>query len=532
MRHRGTGSVSTGSTVITNPILGLAHMAAINVRFLLAVAAGGLAVLAFAPFSFFSIGLLSLALLYGLLNGTTPRAGFLIGWGFGGGLMGFGVSWIHISLNQYGNMAPWLAYAMTLLLIVAMALYYGIAGALTVRLGGAARASGPLLVFPAAWVLAEWLRGWLFTGFPWLAIGYTQIDSPLAGFAPILGVYGIGLVLALSAGLLWCSVSWPGRGRYAALVGLVLIWLVSAVLSNMEWTEPDGTGFRATLVQANIPQSLKWEPQARLSTLRAYLELTHENWDSDLILWPETAVPDYLHRVRDGLVWPLAEEAREQGSELVLGVPVLDLAERAYFNSLLSIGTVEDLYHKRHLVPFGEFIPFKGWLGPLARAFEVPMSDFSSGTAARPLLRVGGRLAGVSICYEDVFPSEVVQALPEAAYLINVSNDAWFGDSSAPHQHLEMARMRARENERWLLRSTNTGVSAILDHRGGIVGRVPLFERGTFSALVQPRRGATPFVYLGNRLAVGLALLMLAVSIPYARRAGRAVDLASRTCAG
>ncbi len=490
------------------------------VRVLLAAAAGGLAVLAFAPFSFYPVSILSLALFYALLSGSRPREGFLIGWWFGIGLMGFGIFWICISLNKYGNMAPWLAYLMTALLMLVAALYYGIAGALTARLGDGTRVSGPLLAFPAAWVLTEWLRGWLFTGFPWLTIGYTQIDAPLAGFAPIAGVYGISLVLALCAGLLWCLIRRRGRIRYAALAGLVLIWLAGTALKGIEWTEPDGKGFRATVVQANIPQSLKWDPDRRIANLRACLALTRERWDSDLILWPETAVPDFLHEVRDILLRPLAAEARKQGTELVIGIPVMDLEASLYFNGLISIGTVEDLYRKRHLVPFGEFIPFRDWLGPIVRAFEVPMSNFTAGDAPRPLLRVGEHLAGASICYEDVFPAEVIEALPEAAYLINVSNDAWFGDSSAPHQHLEMARMRALETERWLLRSTNTGVSAILDHRGKIVGRVPFFQRGTFSAQVQPRRGATPFVQLGNRLAIGLAFLMLAISIPYARRKG------------
>lgn len=492
--------------------------ATFGMRILLAVAAGGLAVLGFAPFSLSPIALLSLALLYGLLNGTTARAGFLIGWGFGIGLMGFGIFWIRISLNQYGNMAPWLAYLMTALLVIVAAFYYGIAGALTARLGRGSRVGGPLLAFPAAWVLTEWLRGWLFTGFPWLTIGHTQIDSPPAGFAPLVGVYGISLLLALSGGLLWGLVSWRGRNRYAAAAGLGLIWLVGAALRGLEWTEPDGAGFRATLAQANIPQSLKWDPAARLSHLRAYRTLTRAHWDSNLILWPETAVPDYLHEVRDTFIRPLAEEARARNTELVFGIPIMDLETRRYFNGLLSIGTAEALYRKRHLVPFGEFIPFKDWLGPLARAFEVPMSGFSAGAAPRPLLRVGQHLAGVSICYEDVFPAEVRQALPEAAYLINVSNDAWFGDSLAPHQHLEMARMRALENGRWLLRATNTGVSAILDHRGEIVGTVPLFARGTFSAEVQPRRGATPFAHLGNRPVIGLALLMLAIAVMYRGR--------------
>jgi len=474
-------------------------------------------VLAFAPFSFFPVPVFTLALLYGLLMRQSMQGAFLIGWGFGVGLLGFGIFWIRISLNEYGNMAPWLAHLMASLLVVSMALYYGVAGAIISRTAAGPRWSGPLLVFPATFVLTEWLRGWLFTGFPWLAVGYTQIDSPLSGFAPIVGVYGIGLTVALSAGLLWGLACWRGRAQYAALSGLFLIWILGGALERVEWTEPDGDAFKATVVQANVPQSRKWDPDARIPTLEAYLELTRENWDSALVVWPETAVPDFLHQVRDAFIEPLSAEARAQGAELVIGIPVMDLAERAYFNGLVSAGSRADVYRKRHLVPFGEFIPFRSWLGPIAEAFDVPMSDFSSGDAARPLLRVGEHLVGVSICYEDVFPAEVREALPDAAYLINVSNDAWFGNSLAPHQHLEMARMRALENERWLVRSTNTGISGILDHQGNIVGVVPSFERGAFTARIQPRVGATPFVRFGNWFAISTAFSMLAVSFVLGR---------------
>ncbi|MEA3277177.1 MAG: apolipoprotein N-acyltransferase [Pseudomonadota bacterium] len=490
------------------------------VRALAAAVGGALTALAFAPFSFFLLAPVALALFYELLTRRPLRGGFWVGWGFGIGLLGFGVFWIRISLNEFGNMAPWLAHSLTIVFVLAMALYYGVAGWLVTRLAAGPRWSGPLLAFPAALVLVEWLRGWLFTGFPWLAIGYSQVDSPLGGYAPLIGVYGVSLLVAVSGGLLWGLVRWPGKARYAVLGGLAVLWLAGPLLMRVDWTYPQGDAFRATVVQANIPQSLKWDPDSRIPSLRAYVELTRESWGSDVIVWPETAVPDFLNRVRDVLIDPLAEEAREEEAELVIGIPVLEVEERAYYNGLISIGGVEDLYTKRHLVPFGEFIPFKGWLGALAEAFEVPMSDFSAGRAERPLLRVGDHLVGASICYEDAFPAEVIQALPDAAYLINVSNDAWFGDSLAPHQHLEIARMRALENERWLLRSTNTGISAILDHKGRVLGRVPAFERGLFTAEVQPRAGATPFARIGNWLAIGAALLMLAAAFLLGRRRG------------
>jgi len=496
---------------------------------LVALAAGAATVLGFAPFSLFPIPVVALAVLIEALHQGSPRAGFWRGYAFGLGLLGFGVFWIRISLNEFGNMDAWLANLLMVLFVAAMALYYGLVGWLARRLAPDRPWAFSLLLIPGLYVLAEWLRGWLFTGFPWLNLGYTQIQGPLAGFAPLAGVYGLSLLTALSGGLLWGLVRRPGQGgsqrwvqaRLWAGSGLALLWLGGAGLRQVEWTEPAGEPFTASVVQANIPQAIKWDPQARLDIMEAHVDLTLAHLDSDLILWPETAIPDFLHEARDALIEPLAERARKEGTEIVLGIPVLDEATGRYYNGLLSIGSTEDLYAKRHLVPFGEFMPFKTWLGPLAHAFEVPMSDFSRGERPRPLLQVGERMAGASICYEDAFPAEVAQALPEAQFLINVSNDAWFGDSLAPHQHLEIARMRALETGRALVRATNTGVSAIIDHRGRVLVEVPSFVRGAVSAPVTPRAGATPYVLLRNWPAIGLALALVLAALIIGRRRAR-----------
>ena len=480
---------------------------------LTAFVAGSVTVIGFAPFSVFPIAIFALALLNEALSTGTAGTGFRRGWLFGLGLLGFGVTWIRISLNEFGNMDAWAADLLMALFVAAMAIYYGLVGWLARRLQPVWSWSGPVLLLPGLFVLFEWLRGWFFTGFPWLLLGYTQIDGPLAGYAPIVGVYGLSLLTALSGGLLWGLIRWSGRNRLTAGTALVILWLSGLALQSVPWTQPLGEPFKATVLQANIPQQLKWAPEARVDIIEAYVDLTLEHLDSDLILWPETAVPDFLHEVQQPLIEPLAQRAREEGLEIVLGIPVLDREHRRYYNGLISIGSQEDLYTKRHLVPFGEFLPFKAWLGPLVDMFAIPMSDFSSGTAGRPLLTVGKRTTGASICYEDIFPEEIAQALPEAQYLISVSNDAWFGDSLAPHQHLEMARMRALETGRDLVRATNTGISAIVDWHGRIVGTVPVFVRGTFSAPVQPRSGATPFVRAGNWLAIGLALGLIAAAV-------------------
>ena len=498
-------------------MLSLPSRVALLLSAVLACASGAVTVLGFAPFGWYPFVLIGLLGFLAALTGASPRIGFLRGWLFGVGLLGFGVFWIRISLNEFGNMDTWVAHLLTGVFVASMALYFGLLGWLVRRLDRGPAWLVPLLLFPGLYLLVDWLRGWLFTGFPWLSLGYTQIDGPLAGFAPILGVYGVGLLILLSAGLVWGILRWPGRGRMAAAIALVLIWGGGMLLKQVSWTAPSGPGFRAAVVQANIPQAMKWDPDLLVSTMEIYWELTERNLDADLVVWPETAIPDFLHHVREVLVEPMAARAREEGTEIVLGIPVMESDTGRHFNALLSIGSREDLYAKRHLVPFGEFMPFKAWLGPLVDLFEVPMSDFSRGSAERPLLAVGDRVAGVSICYEDAFPAEVSQALPEAEFLINVSNDAWFGDSLAPHQHLEMARMRALENGRYLLRATNTGISAIIDQHGRVLGTVPSFVRGDFATEVRPYVGATPYVRLGNAPAIGLAAGLVLLGVGFVR---------------
>jgi len=485
---------------------------------LLALLSGALMVLSFAPFGLYPVAVLSLLGFYLALRGRTGASAFVVGWLFGVALFGTGVAWVRISLNEFGNMPALVANLLMLLFVVVMALYYGLMAWLLrlfehrFRTDSAARWAGPLLLFPSLWVLMEWLRGWLFTGFPWLFAGNGQLNGPLGGLAPVLGVHGLSLAVAISAGLLWGLWRWSGPARWQAAAGLVLLWLCAGLLWQFDWTRPapnaEQRPIQVSIIQGNVEQSLKWDPDGLLPTLDIYLNLTKDHLDSDLIVWPETAIPEFFHRVEAPLLKPLGVTAREAGAEVVIGLPVMEADDR-YYNALVSLGSSEDRYFKRHLVPFGEFLPFKTQLRPLIDWFEVPMSDFSRGDAARPLLQVGVWPVGVSICYEDVFPDEVRQALPEAAFLINVSNDAWFGDSLAPHQHLEFARLRALETGRWLVRATNTGLSAIIDARGRVRARLPLFERGVLTGTIEARVGETPFVRFGSQLVLGIAVLLL-----------------------
>lgn len=487
---------------------------------LLSFAAGAAGVLAFAPFSLSPIAVLALAFQFYLWNDTGPGEAFRRGWFFGLGFLGFGVFWLHISIDQFGNVGWLLAVAITLAFILAMALYFGLAGWCARLLPVDRPAVRLVLVYPALWVLGEWLRGWVLTGFPWLTLGYSQIGFPLQGLAPLLGVYGVSWGVALSSALLVLVLGRGRRARYGAAAGLVLLWGVAGALTFPDWTGPAGEPLEVTLVQGNIPQELKWKPEQRQATLGLYRALTRSHWSSDLIIWPETAVPAFGSRIEKEFLDPLAQEARSHNSTVLLGIPVHTPEDRRYYNAMLSLGSGRDVYFKRHLVPFGEFLPLKAWLQPLLDWLTIPMSDFSAGAQTKPLVRLNGYQAGISICYEDAFGEEVIQALPEAAFLVNASNDAWFGDSLAPHQHLEIARMRAVEAGRFMLRSTNTGISAIIDPKGRITGRSAAFVEDVLTREISPLRGMTPYAHIGNYGVVVLVSLSLITAVLWRRRSG------------
>ena len=478
---------------------------------LLAFLCGAAMPLGFAPFGFYPLPVVALAMLASILYAAPPRAGLLMGGLFGLGQFGVGVSWVHISIHQYGNAGLILSLATMLLLVLYLSLFPALMGWLVSRLSAASRIIVMLAVFPSAWTLTEWLRAWLFTGFPWLNLGYSQIDSPLLGYAPLLGIYGLGFITALSAGLLSCIASGAGRLRIAALASISALGLTGWALNQIHWTQERGEPLTATLVQGNIPQELKWKPEQQRETLERYVSLTNENANSDLIVWPETAVPAFYDQVDTDFLVPLRDSMRAKGISLVTGIPVLDRSQWDYYNAIISLDQPDRFYYKVHLVPFGEFLPLRDWLASVLSFLPVPQSDFNSGDLDQPLLEAAGYPVGASICYEIAFGEELIHTLPEAAFLINISNDAWFGDSLAPHQHLEMARMRARETERDLLRATNTGISAVINADGQIVARTTQFEMATVTHQIQPRSGATPYVIWGNWPAVILATGLLLV---------------------
>lgn len=470
---------------------------------------GAATVLGFAPFNVFPLPLLTLAALFWLWHAAAPRAAALSGFAFGAGFFLAGVSWVYVSMHDFGGMPAPLAALAALLFCGVLALFPALAGFLFARLKSGRLAADALLA-AAAWTLAEWLRGWVFTGFPWLALGYAQTPpSPLAGYAPLLGVHGVGFASALMAAL--PALSWHRRERLLR-TGVAMVALTAAGfgLMQIEWTEPSGKPVAVSLLQGNIEQSLKWKPERLHQSLDTYLRLARAH-PAQLVVLPETAIPLVLDQLPRDYVALLRRDG-----EVLLGIAAQDEQGR-YYNSAVGFGPGGmQSYSKSHLVPFGEFTP-PAFAWTLA-ILNIPMSNFTSGGAAQPPLAIAGEKVAVNICYEDVFGEEIIRALPEATLLVNVSNTAWFGDSLAQPQHLQIAQMRALETGRTMLRATNTGMTAIVGPRGRVERVLPPFTEGALVGEVRGHSGATPYVRWGNHAVLLLVFLCLLAPILGLRR--------------
>jgi len=477
--------------------------------------AGAAMVPAYAPLEWFPLALAALAVLVHLwLTAPGPRAAAWTGFFFGMGTFLAGVSWVYISLHRFGAMPAPLAAFATFAFCAVLSAYLSLAGALqaTFRASPAVRAA---LVIPALWTLAEWLRATLFTGFPWLSLGTAAINTPLAGFAPVGGVYAVSFVTAVAAGLLWCIAL--GQARWAAAAAFALLGVAGAGLRGLEWTAATGAPFEASLVQGNVPQDVKFDPARYARTLETHARLAEAS-RARLIVLPETALPRMLDSVDPAYLARLEAAGRRNGGDLLLGAPTR-VASGAYYNSVISLGaSPRQLYHKVHLVPFGEFVPPAfGWI---VRVLSVPLADFSRGPVEQRPLQVAGQRVAANVCYEDAYGNELIRQLPEATLLVNVSNVAWFGDSLAPAQHLQIARARALETGRMHLTATNTGITAVVGRDGGVLAQLAPFSQGRLDAVVQGFAGATPYVRFGDwpALAGCVALLLLVALVAWTRR--------------
>lgn len=478
---------------------------------------GVLLTLAFAPYDYAYAALPALMFLYLACFERTPKQALWIGYLFGLGLFGSGIWWVYISVHDFGGADPWSAVGLTMLLVGLWAIFPGLTAAFAARIIKSPSVWLRISATALLWVLVEYVRGyWLLNGFPWLQIAYSQLQTPLAGYAPLLGVYGVGFLLAGSAFAL-AELSRRQLRPVSGLLVLVLVWVGGILLKNQEWTYSIGDPIRVTLVQGNIAQDQKWRPEHKLDTLRLYQQLTQEHWDSKVIIWPETAIPAFLSQVQEFYIDPLAAEARSHQTDLVVSLPTSG-AGKDYFNSVLALGEKQALYHKNHLLPFGEYLPLQPLSGWVLDQLQIPLGNFAAGADRQVLLTAGGYPFTTTICYEDAYGELVSRQIAESAYIVNVTNDAWFGDSSQPYQHMQMARMRALETGRYLLRATNTGLTGFITPRGEISKQAPLFTTVTLTGDIVPMGGVTPYVLLGDNVVFLLLMLPVLALYGYAKR--------------
>jgi apolipoprotein N-acyltransferase len=505
---------------------------------LLALLAGACNVLAFAPFHIWPLQILALAWLFRqAARQPDIRRNFLLGWIYGFGWTAAGVHWLYISMHTYGGMVAWMAALAVGLLALFIGLYSALALSLATwlqRRWRCTEAALLLLLLPAFWTLTEWARGWIFTGFPWLSAGYAHSVGPLKGYAPLLGVYGLGWIAALIAGCCVLAIAKrnpvDAKRRPSAIKALAAIALLPAggiALHAIDWTSPQGATINVRLLQGNIAQETKFTESALLSTLE-YYDAAIRSAPADLIATPETAIPLLPQQLPANYLESLDGYAQASGSHLALGIPLSD-APGAYSNSLIMFAPPATAgaappapyrYDKHHLVPFGEFIPlgFRWFVDMM----HIPLGDMTRGAVLQAPFAVKDQWIMPNICYEDLFGEEIAEQLgsawfagkPPASILLNISNIAWFGDSIALPQHLQISQMRSLESGRPMLRATNTGATAVIDPKGRITAELRPYTPGVLVAQVQGYQGWTPYMLAGNKLILAIALLALVAARP------------------
>ena len=499
-----------------NSFKNLSQFFSIEFRFLplLSLLAGALTALAFAPFDQVWLIYLLTAFLFYVLLQSSPKKALLHGWLFGVGMQCSGVGWIYFSLHYHGGSPTLFAFLLIFFLSAYLSIYTALAGFFVNRFCKTSNAVKLILLYPMSWALFEWLQGIVLTGFSWQQLGYTQIDLPLSGFAPLIGSHGVGLLLAMTSGALVLLLIDSSLRKKAALF-LLGLWLTGFLLKQISWTEVSSDEIKVALIQGNIEQSLKWKRELKIPTLQRYKQISLEQKDVDLIIWPETSIPGFQHQLGD-YIEDLSREMKKTETDLLAGIFIRDMDTRYYYNSLINVNGGE--YRKRHLVPLGEYVPLRSLIEFFNRFMKIPMSDIASGDYEQPLLRAAGQPLGVSICFEDAFARDVRKDLPEATLLVNVSNDAWFDGSHEPFQHHAIARMRALESGRFMLRATNTGISSIIGPKGEEIAVSPQFEVSVLKASVQPMKGATPYILWGDLMLVLTSLGVLGFFAFKARR--------------
>jgi apolipoprotein N-acyltransferase len=474
----------------------------------LAAVAGVALAFAFAPTGWWWLAPPCIAVLLALwLRAPSAREAAWQGFAFHVGTFVLGTWWLYLSIHGFGKAPIWLALLLMAALVAIMAAWQALVGWLAFRFLPRSAGWGALLALPAAWLLVEWWRGWFLSGFPWLSAGYVLTDTPLNTLAPVGGVYLLSAVVLVSGGAL--VALWQGgtRVRVVAALLLALPWPLAWLAGRSEWTHAEGPAVSVALLQGAVPQDQKWLEDNADHILDLYADLHRQALGARLIVWPESALPDaanFLSKYLGG-IW---SQSRANGSDVVVGIMRIEDDGETWHNSLVALGSADEpaFYDKHHLVPFGEYFPVPHFVREWARLMSLPYSDFIPGAQVQPPLAVAGTTLSASICYEDAYGSAQLPTVRRSQLLVNVTNDAWFGRSSARHLHFQIARMRALESGRWMLRVANDGITALIDPRGRIVAEAPEFEPAVLRGEVQPRGGDTPYLRFGNVPVVVLSL--------------------------
>lgn len=483
-------------------------------RVFLSLAAGVALAASFAPLNLWPLGVIAPAVLMWLWQDASPREAGRLGFWFSFGTFAAGTYWLYFSVHILGHSPVWLAFLLMLGLAAIMGLYHAGLGYAIARWLPRTGLARWLIAMPAAWLFVEWWRGWFLSGFSWLSLGYSQTDTWLASFAPVAGVYGISALLLVCAGALVTSIFGTRRQMLIAAMVFVVPWALGAALYWHSWTQVAGAPVSVAVVQGDIPQDEKWLESNRDATLERYHSLTEKVLGTQLIVWPESAPADLANNLVP-FINKLHHETHEHGSALVLGVLRAegDEGNTRYYNAVMALGDELSWYDKHHLVPFAEFFPVPQFVRAWLRLMSLPYSDFTRGASYQPPLPAAGLQLGVTICYEDAYGSSMLQVLPKADALVNVTNDAWFGHSSARHQHFQIVRMRALEDGRYLARAANDGISGFVGPHGEVIARAPEFVPTVLVSKIVPMKGLTPYARVGNWLVVSLAVLALAYGV-------------------
>ncbi|RYV00542.1 apolipoprotein N-acyltransferase [Shewanella sp. OPT22] len=472
--------------------------------------AGASCTLSFAPYNIWIILPFAFAFSLWQSKSFSAKSSFKYWLSFGFGYFAVGISWVHVSMSEYGGIPLIVSMFLMALLALYLALFPAFVGYLTQKF--AAKQTSvfkTLLLFPALWTTFEWLRGLGAYGFPWLWAGYSQTEGPLSQLAPSIGALGLSFTLMLVAA---CIALLFQRKLIPLAVTFPIVALLTWFSPSLSNIHEDGKSFKLAMVQGNIAQSTKWRPDALWPTMIKYMDLTRDNFNADVIIWPEAAIP--APQLDPNVTQFLAtanEAATLNNSAIITGI--IGLKNHEFFNQMIVLGNSEhkqqahgdyvahgaNQYKKHHLLPIGEFVPLQSILRPIAPLFNLPMSSFTRGDYVQPDLKALGYHFTTAICFEIAFPEQVRANLKaNSDVLLTVSNDAWFGTSNGPLQHMQIAQMRALELGRPLVRATNNGVTAVVNEHGKITEKLPQFETGVLRADIKLIKGETLFYRLGQ----------------------------------